>query len=82
MIESTLINLPDIILVLGHDSRVKFVNTAFGRLMKKRSRDFLGMKLKDLGQGFENEWKILNKRLEVQKKSGFKIDYNEKRKIT
>jgi len=80
-LERILMSVPDVILVLDQDSRVEFVNSAFGRLMKKRSRDFLGLKLEDLGQGLGNEWKLLNKELEVQKKRGFKNDFKEKRKM-
>lgn len=81
-LEKILMNLPDVILVVDQDSRIKFVNIALGRLMQKRSRDFLGMKLEDLDVGSGNDWKVLNDELEIQKKIGFKKEFNEKRKNT
>ncbi len=47
MTEKILMNLPDIILIADTKNKIVFTNSAFGALIGKRAKDFIGMTLQD-----------------------------------
>ena len=56
-------NVPDVILVFDKDMRVEYANVAFGKLTRRRTRDFMGKSLEEMGPEFKNQWEVFFKEL-------------------
>jgi len=62
--EKIFMSIPEVVLIFNQDLRIEYINTAFGKLVERRGRDFIGMSLGELEYAFKDQWKILANGLE------------------
>ncbi len=82
LLKRILMNVPDVILVFDENMGIEFVNTAFGRLMKKRTRDFFGAPLADVDAAFHESLTPLFQRIQKNPQDPIMRTFREKREAT
>lgn len=81
LLKRILMNVPDVIFVFDENLRIEFVNTAFGCLMKQRTRDFFGASLVDIDTDFDDNLTPLLQRIQKNPQDPLMRTFREKREV-